>query len=275
MERKHFLVIGAASRGARYFIKKALLAGHDITALCRASDNESALKRIEENMATTVLSPIKDAPKADETKSGNLKVFSYDIQKEETYIKLLNEYPEINVIVSFVGPTKNTLFNFKLNIYTSTITALVAGMRKSRFVEFYYHSSVGNEGIPGKSKTRLPAHYSWIQNALFSIVVPVFKNLTKSENFLATITPEGLNFVVFRPDALTDVMAKRNFLYTFDRAEYGKKDFDLRDASKFISREDVAEEILRVTTLPLDLRKVYFGHAIYLVDRIIKNGERA
>ncbi len=33
-----------------------------------------------------------------------------------------------------------------------------------------------------------------------------------------------------------------------------------------ISREDVAEEILRVSTLPDSEREMWFGHGVYLVD---------
>ena len=40
----------------------------------------------------------------------------------------------------------------------------------------------------------------------------------------------------------------------------------LRDAKMTISREDVAEEILRVATLPEQERVRWFGHGVYLVD---------
>ena len=53
--RQHFLVIAAASRGARFFIKKALQQGHSVTALCRAADDHAALKRMEALLADTQL----------------------------------------------------------------------------------------------------------------------------------------------------------------------------------------------------------------------------
>ena len=34
--KRHFLVIAAAARGARFFIKKALEQGHNVTGLCIA-----------------------------------------------------------------------------------------------------------------------------------------------------------------------------------------------------------------------------------------------
>ena len=43
--------------------------------------------------------------------------------------------------------------------------------------------------------------------------------------------------------------------------------FPLRNAKTTISREDVAEEILRVATLPDHERAGWFGHGVYLVDR--------
>ena len=45
--RHHFLVITAASRGAQFFVKKALQQGHSVTALCRAVDDAGALDRMQ------------------------------------------------------------------------------------------------------------------------------------------------------------------------------------------------------------------------------------
>ena len=44
--KHHFLVVAAAARGARFFIKKALRQGHDVTALCRAADDQAAHERM-------------------------------------------------------------------------------------------------------------------------------------------------------------------------------------------------------------------------------------
>jgi nucleoside-diphosphate-sugar epimerase len=264
---KHILVIGGASRGAKYFIKNALNAGHNVTAICRESESQSAKDRLESILALTVLTPKKE-PSSANIISGKLQVFSYNVQTAETYTKILTDYPDIDSIFSFIGPTKDTLFNSKIKLYTKTITAIVEGMRKSRYVEFYYHSSVGSEGLPGESKTKLPAHYPWFTNILFPILYPVFKDVTESENLLAKSKKDGLRFVIFRPDALTNKKAKRNFMYTFDHAIFNKADFNLKQADKFISREDVAEEILRISTLPQNEREIYFGHAVYMVDKL-------
>lgn len=263
--KRHFLVIGGTSRVARFFIKKALYEGHDVSALCRAESDASALERIQNNFLTTSLTPQHHKMEQTKPVMGELKAYAYDMHDPENYKKILLNNPSIDAVVSFIGPSEKTLFNFKINLYTSMIQALIKGMGQSRQVEFHYHSSVGNEGVPGHSKTKLPAHYSFFINMVFSLIYPIFKNLTKSENYLAKYGK--MNFVIYRPDALTDAKAKRNFLSTFDHAQYGKNDFDMDKASKFISREDVAEEILRIATLPQDKRNVYFGHGVYLVDR--------
>lgn len=44
---KHILVIGGASRVARYFIKNALNTGHNVTAICRENESQSAKDRLE------------------------------------------------------------------------------------------------------------------------------------------------------------------------------------------------------------------------------------
>lgn len=263
--KRHFLVIGGTSRVARFFIKKALLEGHVINVLCRAQTDGEALKRIYNNLLQTTLKAQHNKIEQHNFDMGSLKAHADDMHNPESYRKILINNPNIDAVVSFIGPSEKTLFNFKMNLYTSMIRALIEGMHQSRQVEFHYHSSVGNEGVPGQSKTKLPAHYSFFLNMTFSILFPVFKNLTKSENLLAK--NGKMNFIIYRPDALIDTEAKRNFLSTFDYVQFGKNDFDLRQASKCISREDVAEEILRIATLPLEKRNVYFGHGLYLVDR--------
>jgi nucleoside-diphosphate-sugar epimerase len=265
---KHFLVVGGTSRVARYFIKKALLSGYNVTTLCRASDDIAATIRMQEILTKTKLTPNNTTKLINSIRPGQLTALSHDVTKENTYIRLFSANPTINAIFSFIGPNKNTLFNFKIDLYTSTVSAIISGIKKSRSIEFYYHSSVGTEGIPGECKTKLPAHYSKFENFMFSKIYPVFKNVTESENILGKSKKDGIKFVVFRPDALTDSAAKRKFIFTFDNVKFNKPDFDLNKASKFISREDVAEEILRVVDLPLESRQKYFGHAVYLVDQV-------
>ena len=78
---------------------------------------------------------------------------------------------------------------------------------------------------------------------------------------------DGLKFTVFRPAWLTTAPAKRNYGFCFDTASMNDGDFPLRDAKTTISREDVAEEMLRVATLPDHERAGWFGRGVYLVDR--------
>ena len=98
----HFLVIAAASRGARFFIKKALLQGHSVTALCRAADDRAALKRIEACLVDTVL---VDGRTSSVDARGVLDASSQDILDPETYRSLLDEHSSINRVCCFVGGT--------------------------------------------------------------------------------------------------------------------------------------------------------------------------
>ena len=56
-KKRHFLVIAAAARGARFFIKNALKQGHDVTGLCRADSDKAALERINSLLQKTELTP--------------------------------------------------------------------------------------------------------------------------------------------------------------------------------------------------------------------------
>ena len=96
--------------------------------------------------------------------------------------------------------------------------------------------------------------------------IPAARDSFDSENLLAKASASGLNFVVFRPAWLTTEPAKRAYGYCFDTTGVDKEILPLRDAKTTISREDVAEEILRVATLPDQERALWFGHGIYLVE---------
>ena len=98
------------------------------------------------------------------------------------------------------------------------------------------------------------------------MIIPAFKEYLKSEVILAQARAEGLKFVIFRPAGSINGPAKRQYGYSFDTTGLDKEDLPLRHAKKSISREDVAEKILRVATLPESERLKWHGHGVYLVD---------
>ena len=262
--RQHFLVIAAASRGARFFIKNALDQGHSVTALCRAGDDHAALKRIEEALADTTLTE-GGIPPVDVR--GTLHASSRNILDSETYRSLLSEDPSINRICCFVGATGfRQMMSRDDKLYTRTIKALIAGMRESRWVEFFYHGSSGSEGVPGDNMPQLPDNFRprWLLS--LGLKIPAAQDCFESETLLAKAGAAGLKFVVFRPAWLTTAPAKRFYGYCFDITGMDNEALPLRDAKITISREDVAEEILRVATLPEQERTLWFGHGVYLVD---------
>ena len=157
------------------------------------------------------------------------------------------------------------MLNRKQQLYTNTIKAIIEGMLQSRWVETFYHGSVGSEGVPGQSITAWPANYSFLAS-LTHHMFPVFRDVTKSETILSEYKAAGLEFVIFRPSRLRDSPAKRHYGFTFDTTAMDKVDLPLRHAETSISREDVAEEILRVATLPREERRKWHGHGVYLVD---------
>lgn len=262
--RPHFLVIAAASRGARFFVKKALQQGCSVTALCRAADDRAALRRIEECLADTVLVDGRNSPV---DARGVLHASSRDILDFETYRSLLEEDPSINRVCCFVGVTSvRQMMRRDNKLYTRTIRALVKGMCESRWVEFFYHGSSGSEGLPGQNTPQLPANFrpTWLLN--WGLKIPAAQDCFASEMLLAKAGMSGLKFVVFRPAWLTTAPAKRSYGYCFDTTAMKSGALPLRDAKMTISREDVAEEILRVATLPEKERVQWFGHGVYLVD---------
>ena len=261
--KRHFLVVAAASRGGRYFVKKALEQGHDITAICRADDDQAALERMMSLLRETELTA--GGVPASKT-AGQLQARSCNIFEPTVYQGLLESDPSIDAICCFVGVTKTKeTLDRKQRLYTKTIGAIVEGMRQSRWVEFFYHGSVGSEGIPGESITAWPENFPAL-SFLTQIIFPVFKDVTKSENILSEYQSEGLEFVIFRPARLKDGPAKRRYGFTFDTTGIDKEDLPLRLAETSINREDVAEEILRVATMPRSERKKWHGHGVYLVD---------
>ena len=261
--KRHFLVVAAASRGARFFVKKALRQGHDVTALCRAYDDTAALKRMTDLLENTILTPDEYIP---HPIPGKLIAKNSNILHPETYTKLLKEEPSIDSICCFVGVTSvKDMLSTDNKLYTDTIQAIVDGQRSSRWVETIYHGSVGTEGIPGQSKVKWPANYPYLAN-IIPRIFPIYSNVTNSESILAKAKQEGLKFIIFRPAALKDTPAKRKYGYSFDTTELKKKDLPLKYAKISIGREDTAEEILRVATLPENERAKWHGRGVYLVD---------
>jgi len=262
--RQHFLVIAAASRGARFFIKKALQQGHSVTALCRAGDDQAALKRIEALLADTELTE-GGIPPSDI--HGTLHASSLNILDAATYGSLLNKTPSIDRICCFVGVTGlGQMMSRVHKLYTRTIGALIEGMIDSRWVEFFYHGSSGVEGLPGQGIPNLPNNFRPRWFLSLGLKIPAAQDCFDSETLLAQAATSGLKFVVFRPAWLTTASAKRAYGYCFDTTGLDNEILPLRDAKTTISREDVAEEILRVATLPDEERACWFGHGVYLVD---------
>ena len=263
--KHHFLVIAAASRGARFFSKQALRQGHDVTALCRAVDDEAALERMQKLLAQTSLT---DGQVAEAHVPGELRASCLNILEAQTYERLLTSDASIDRVSCFVGVTGlRQMMSRSVKLYTQTIGALIEGMRASRWVEFFYHGSSGLEGPPGESHPQVPANFSpkWLLD--LGLKVPAAQDCFESESLLAAAAVDGMKFTVFRPAWLTTAPASRNYGYCFDTTSMDDGAFPLRDAKTTIGREDVAEEILRVATLPDHERAQWFGRGVYLVDR--------
>jgi nucleoside-diphosphate-sugar epimerase len=262
--KNHFLVIAAASRGARFFIKRALEQGHDVTALCRARDDQASFDRMDRLLRETKLTR---GGGETSPRPGVLRASNKSILDAETYRCLLGNEPSINRVCCFVGAVSiRQMMNKNDQIYTKTVSALIAGMRRSRWVEFFYHGSSGSEGIPGENIARLPDNFkpSWLMN--LGLKLPAARDCFESERLLAAAIADGMRFVVFRPAWLTTGDAKRSYGYCFDTTGMDHEQLPLRHAKITISREDVAEEILRVATLHDDQRAAWHGHGVYLVD---------
>ena len=270
-EQRHFLVVAASSRGARFFVKNALLQGHSVTALCRAKDSAAALARMEDLLAGTILT--EGGIKPAET-PGKLNATNSNIFKAETFKKLLTEEPSINALCCFVGVSGfKEMFNRENKVYTSTISAMVEGMRQSRWVETFYHGSSGVEGPPGEHRAELPANMpaKCLMKLFFRL--PVFLDYVASESLLSEAKASGCQFVIFRPAFLTTNPAKRALGRSRDTTGMDKPELPLRQTTMEISREDVAEEMLRLATLPAGERAGWHGHGVYLAD--MKDDARA
>ncbi|MEM9725120.1 MAG: hypothetical protein AAF909_06640 [Pseudomonadota bacterium] len=266
-EKRHFLVVASASRGARFFVKDALRRGHDVTALCRAPDDAAALQRMNALLAETKLTKGGDS---DAERPGVLKASSKNVTDDSTYQEVLAADPTIDALCCFVGVTSHRdMMNSSLKLYARTMTAMVNGMRQSRWVETFYHGSVGSTGLPGSSTVGWPQNYNLLFKfycfVLVPMLYPVYRDVTDSENILAHAGSEGLKFIIFRPAMLTDGPAQRRVGFSFNNTSMDEGDLPLRHADVSIAREDVAEQILHVATLSPSERSMWHGAGVYMV----------
>ena len=262
--KRHFLIVAAASRGARLFVNKALAQGHNVTALCRAGDHDTALQRMESLLANSDLTE-GGAPRS--TEAGQLKAHDCDILKPGTYRLLLDQDPSIDSIACFVGPSKITeMINPFNSTYTDTITAILQGMQKSRGVEVLYHSSVGVGGAPNAAYNYWPANFPAL-SSLVHIILPVFQNLKDSERLFESAEFQHRDYIVFRPSTLKDTPAIGGTISLSNLSRETPHKAELSAAETIISREDVADEMLRIALLPKDVRCTLYGKSLYLTRK--------
>ena len=129
-------------------------------------------------------------------------------------------------------------------------------MKISRWVETFVYGSSVSEGILGQHRQlKLPANYKlkWLLKKPGK--TPATKNYFESEHIFANAKEDSLKFILFRPAFLTSGIAKRNIGLCFDSTELNNKELPLEKTKISLSREDVAEEILLVATLPEIERK--------------------
>ncbi|MEL6728677.1 MAG: hypothetical protein AAFP81_13475 [Pseudomonadota bacterium] len=262
--KRHFLVVAATSRCARLFIKKALLSGHDVTALCRAADDESALTRMHKVLGETEIS---DPPRPPSEDPGTLKASNRNILEASTYAHLLAADDTIDSLCCFVGTTssRQAMSPFT-RLYTDTIRAILDGMAESRAVEVLYHSSVGAGGTPANAYIYWPDNYPRMSWAI-AWVAPVFRNVARSERLFEKHDKPHTEYITFRPGSLKDHGAESNYEVLVDLSKKRPFKAELSEMKISIGREDVANEMLRVATLALDDRKALYGRSLYLADR--------
>lgn len=262
--KRHFLVVAATSRCARLFIKKALLGGHDVTALCRAPDDESALTRMRKVLDET---EIADPPHPLSDRPGTLKASNRNILEASTYADLLSADEAIDSLCCFVGTTssRQAMSPFT-RLYTDTIRAILDGMTASRAVEVLYHSSVGAGGEPANAYVYWPDNYPSMSWAI-AWVAPVFRNVARSERLFEKQEKPHADYIVFRPGSLKDHSAEGNYEVLVDLSKKRPFKTELSHMKISIGREDVANEMLRVATLPAEERKALYRSSLYIADR--------
>lgn len=257
--KRHFLVVAASSRCARFFILKALRKGHGITALCRAGDDAAALERMK--------GILRETAGGENIDFSGLKACALSILASETYRSLLDQDPAIDAIACFVGPSKiSEMLNPFNTIYTDTITAILKGMQDGRPVEVFYHSSVGVGGSPRNAYNYWPANFPAL-SLLVHIVLPVFQNVRDSERLFEDAHFRHRNYIVFRPSTLKDEAAIGGTISLSDLSRETPFKAELSAAKTIINREDVAEEMLRVALLGKADRSALYGTSLYLTRK--------
>ncbi|MEO1188555.1 MAG: hypothetical protein AAFW60_05735 [Pseudomonadota bacterium] len=258
-------MVAATSRVARLFIKKALGAGHDVTALCRADSEAGALTRMEAVLQETVA---EVRPEFSSSVPGVLTASNKDIFSAQTYMELLSAQADIDAICCFVGVTKTSqMINPFERTYTKTINAILEGIKQSRPVEVLYHSSVGTGGAPANAKVYWPANYP-NSAAITPIMFPIFRNVTASERLFARSDTLHNEYIVFRPGGLRDDAAKGDYTSLENLSKASPYIESLKKMSTTINREDVADEILRVSMLSPAERASMYQKSYYLADNL-------
>ncbi|MEM1132384.1 MAG: hypothetical protein AAGH53_05565 [Pseudomonadota bacterium] len=258
--KRHFLIVAASSRCARFFALKALSQGHSVTALCRAADDAAALERMKAILREAI-------GEGEEPDFSGLKAAARSILTPETYQSLLDEDLSIDAIACFVGPSKiSEMLNPFNSIYTDTITAILSGMQRSRPVEVLYHSSVGVGGAPRDAYNYWPANFPAL-SSLVHILLPVFQNVRDSERLFEGPGFGHNDYIVFRPSTLKDEPAVGGTMSLTNLSRETPHKSALASAETIINREDVAEEMLRVALLDPAERSILYGSSLYLTRK--------
>ncbi|MEM9841128.1 MAG: hypothetical protein AAF767_00710, partial [Pseudomonadota bacterium] len=198
---------------------------------------------------------------------GTLKASNRNILEASTYADLLVADATIDGLCCFVGTTssRQAMSPFT-RLYTDTIRAILDGMTESRAVEVLYHSSVGAGGAPANAYVYWPDNYPSISWAI-AWVAPVFRNVARSERLFEQHETPHTDYITFRPGSLKDHSAESNYEVLVDLSKKRPFKAELSDMKTSIGREDVANEMLRVATLPAEDRKTLYGKSLYLADR--------
>ncbi|NQY98818.1 MAG: NAD(P)H-binding protein [Henriciella sp.] len=235
-----------------------------MTALCRATDDDGALTRMREVLDET---EITDPPRPPSDGPGKLKASNRNILEANTYADLLAADETIDGLCCFVGTTssRQAMSPFT-RLYTDTIRAILDGMAESRPVEVLYHSSVGAGGEPANAYVYWPDNYPSMSWAI-AWIAPVFRNVARSERLFEEQNQPHTDYITFRPGSLKDHSAEGNYHVLVDLSKKCPFKAELSEMKTSIGREDVANEMLRVATLPEQDRKALYGSSLYLADR--------
>ena len=99
-----------------------------------------------------------------------------------------------------------------------------------------------------------------------ALKLSVMENYLASETVIADAGPHGCKIIVLQPAFLTSKPARRLYGWSWNTTGLDEPELPLRKTKREIRWEDVAEEMLRVASLPVGEREERHGHAVYLVD---------